>query len=77
MRITLFFVVNPGPYQIDRITYRIEGLDSIEALDTALRQAAKITTVPIAATTIEGMDDDERRIDDGDEQLHEVETRRR
>lgn len=48
MRVTVFFITNPGPVQVESITYRIEDVGPVDAIIKATRQAAKLTTVPIS-----------------------------
>ena len=52
MRVTVFFITNPGPVQVECITYRIENGDSAEAVIKATKQAALLTTVPIAQINV-------------------------
>lgn len=52
MRVTVFFITNPGPVQVECITYRIDDTTPVEAIVKATRQAAKLTTVPIAVIEV-------------------------
>jgi hypothetical protein len=54
MRVTISFFLAPGPYQVETITYRMDGIDAVEALEKALTQASQVTTVPVASIAIEG-----------------------
>lgn len=53
MRVTIFFILAPGPSQIESITYRVGTDDPVDALKKSLTQARQATTVGIDHITIE------------------------
>jgi hypothetical protein len=53
LKITFTFVDQPGEVQVEAITVRSNGTDSVAALQDALAFVQGVTTIPVAKITIE------------------------
>lgn len=56
MRVTLFFILAPGPVQVESVMYRINDHSMFQvpqAVSKALEQAAHLTTVPVTRIVVD------------------------